>query len=375
LFGPAEQETATARNYESLPAFLLSRIRDLNQQLTDLRRSENQLTQQKADLEKSTADLVKKAQDGEQQARNDLAAEREKFTKDLGDVRKTMEGISSQITEKDNRIVELNTQLEEEKKTSGKRISDMATIIDDFRNKIRNMEKTSFEVPDAVVTSINQQEGVLYIDVGSADNLNVQQTFSVFDKGTTGVMQAKPKGRIEVIQILGEHVAMCRVLEDKLSDIIMPGDLVFTPAWSPGQHIHFAIAGYIDITGSGHNDADLLTKLIELNGGVVDNSVSVQTRYLIQGENRAESPTGDVDQAQKDKYEQMLKAAVEIGVDRLSPEKLLNLMGWRADVKTITLGTGAAEAAPAAKTGAAKPPEGAPAFRKRAPPRGKEGAF
>ncbi len=281
LFGPAEQETETARNYESLPAFLLSRIRDLNQQLTDLRRSENQLTQQKADLEKSTADLVKKYQDGEQQARNDLAAEREKFTQDLADVRKTMEEISGQITEKDNRIVELNTQLEDERKTTGKRIDDMAKIIDDLRIKFDATETTSFEVPDAVVTSINQQEGVLYIDIGSADNLNVQQTFSIFDKTTTGVMQAKPKGRIEVLQILGEHSAMCKILEDDLSNIVMPGDLIFTPAWSPGERIHFAIAGYIDITGSGRNNIDLLKQLIELNGGIVDDTVSVQTRYLI----------------------------------------------------------------------------------------------
>ncbi len=70
-----------------------------------------------------------------------------------------------------------------------------------------------------------------------------------------------------------------------------------------------------------------------------------------------------------------MKAAVEIGVDRLSPDKLLSLMGWRADVKTITLGTGSAAPVEGAKTNAAEEPEGAPAFRKRAPPRGKDGAF
>ncbi len=374
LFGPADQETETARNYESLPAFLLSRIRDLNQQLSDLRRSENQLTQQKADLEKSTADLVKKYQDGEQEARDQLAAEREKFNKDLGGVRKTMEGISGQISQKDQQLVDLQSKLESQQKASGDRIDEMAKTIDDFRNKIRNAAKTSFEVPDAVVTSVNQQEGILYIDVGSADNLNVEQTFSVFDKGTTGVMQAKPKGRIEVIQILGEHMAMCRVLEDQLTNIIMPGDLVFTPAWTPGQRIHFAIAGYVDITGSGHNDVKLLTKLIELNGGVVDPTVSVNTRYLIQGEDRSESPTGEVDQSQKDDYQEKLKAAIEIGVDRLSPDKLLNLMGWRADVKTLTLGSGDAVAG-AGSQAEGKKEEKASAFRKRTPPRGTDGAF
>ena len=42
-----------------------------------------------------------------------------------------------------------------------------------------------------------------------------QQTFSVYDKGTTAIMDAKPKGRVEVTQVVGEHVAVCRVLEEK----------------------------------------------------------------------------------------------------------------------------------------------------------------
>ena len=37
LYGAPDQETESARNYESLPTFLLARVRDLNQQLTDLR--------------------------------------------------------------------------------------------------------------------------------------------------------------------------------------------------------------------------------------------------------------------------------------------------------------------------------------------------
>lgn len=310
-----------------------------------------------------------------QKARDDLTSERDKFTKDLNDLRTNMEAIASQVAEKDNRLVELNTQIEEERKTTGKRIQDMVSIIDNMRLEIDNLQQTSFEVPDAVITSVNQREGVLYIDVGSADNLNIQQTFSIFDKGTTGIMQAKPKGRIEVLQILGEHVVLCRVLEDQLANIIMPGDLVFSPAWSPGQKIHIAIAGFVDVTGSGQNDVELLTKLIQINGGVVDDTVTPQTRYLVQGEDRSETPTGDTDQEMKDDFAQKMKAAIEIGVDRISIDKLLNLMGWRADVKTITLGTGKATAVEGASPDAVEKAGEAPAFRKRTPPRGSEGAF
>ncbi len=371
LFGPADQEVDTARNYEALPDFLLSRIRDLNQQLADLRRSENQLTQEKANLETAANTRIKKAEADRDTARNDLAAERDKFTKDLGEVRKEMATIASQSTEKDTRIVELNTQLADQTTAFNKRIKELANTVDDQRNQLRKLRETTFETPDAIVTTVNGREGVIYIDVGSEDNLKAQQTFSVFAKGTTAIMKAKPKGRVEVIQVLGAHVAMCRILDDDIANIIVPNDLLFTPAWSPGDRIHFAITGFIDITGSDQNDADLLTKLIELNGGVVDDEVSVETRYLVQGENRTETATGDPDNEMKDDFDKKLAAAVEIGVDRLSPDKLLALMGWRADVTTVTLGTGKAADVPGAK----KETPADERFRKRTPPRGKDGAF
>ena len=188
------------------------------------------------------------------------------------------------------------------------------------------------------MTTVNQKESVLYIDVGSADNLRPQQTFSVFDKGTTGVMEAKPKGRVEVTQVLGEHVAVCRILDDKVSNIIVPGDLLVTPAWDPGRRIHFAIAGFIDITGDNKDDLELLKSLIDLNGGVVDEEVTVQTRYVVQGEDRGTGEGGAATDAERAAFNAKVTAAIEIGVDRLSVDKLLSLMGWRADVKSVTLG-------------------------------------
>ncbi len=79
LFGAAEEEYDSARNYQSLPNFLMGRIRDLNQQLTDLRRSENQLTAQKAQLEQAAADRTKQFEDGQKKAHDDLMAELDKY--------------------------------------------------------------------------------------------------------------------------------------------------------------------------------------------------------------------------------------------------------------------------------------------------------
>ena len=332
LYGPADQEHESTRNYQSLPTFLLSRIRDLNQQLTDLRRSENQLTEEKSQLEAAAADRTKKFEDGEQQARNDLAAERDKFRQDREDMQKQKDTIATQLTDKDNSIADLQTKFDDQQKKLGKSVSDLEQIVDDQKIQLRGLRKESFEVPDATITSVNQKEGVLYVDIGSADNLKQQQTFSVYDKGATGVMEAKSKGRVEVVQILGEHVAMCRILEDDITNIIMPGDLVFTPAWAPGRIIHFAAAGFVDITGDGRPDMELLENLIRINGGQLDPEVTVQTRYLIQGEDRGAGIEGEPTGDERADFTSKIRMAEQIGVDRLSVDKLLTLMGWRADV-------------------------------------------
>jgi hypothetical protein len=172
---------------------------------------------------------------------------------------------------------------------------------------------------------------------------------------------------------------MCRILEDTLTDIITPGDLAFTPLWSPGQRIHIAIAGFIDMTGNDRSDRQLLKNLININGGVVDEEVGVQTRYLVVGEQRGAGPGGEQSAEEKAEYTDKIVAAQEIGVDQVSVDKLLTLMGWRADVQPVRKRAGmSGEFVPPGSSPAKAKKEqsnGASPFRSRTPPRGDSGAF
>lgn len=380
LFAAGEVETPEARNYQGLVTFLATQLRDMNQQLVDLRRNENQLIAQKTQLEQTSAERSQKFEEAANKARQDLEAARASYQQDLEAVRRQMEDIKTQITEKDNRVVELTAQLDEQQKTLSKKIEDMEKIINQQKLNLKDLQQVTFETPDGVITGVNQQGRVVYIDAGSADNLRLQQTFSVFDKETSSVLQSKPKGRIEVTQILGEHLAACRILEDQLPNIMLPGDVIFTPAWKRGRPVHFAIAGFIDITGDNQDDIELLKSLISLNGGVIDDVVSVQTRYLIEGTAPDAAGGGAATDAEKADFTAKVSAANEIGVDRLSVDKFLSLMGWRADVKSVTLGRGMAKKIgateePSEETASAAEKDAAPAFRPRTPPRGKDGAF
>ena len=379
LYGAPDQETESARNYESLPTFLLARIRDLNQQLTDLRRTENELNTQKTQLEQTSAERSQKFEEAANSARKELDAERQKFQTDLAEVRKTdgrdrlpdhRERHPDRRTHgADGRAAEDG---EQENRGHGRRSSRTRSTGSTSTKSSRLRRRTPS------ITTVNQKEGVVYLNVGSADNLNLQQTFSVFDKGTTAVMQAKPKGRIEVDADRWRARGGGRILEDQVGNIIVPGDLVLTPTWAPGQQIHFAIAGFVDLTKDGLSDLEMLKRLITANGGVVDDEVTVQTRYLVEG---ADTGTGEehaMTHEEQADFSAKIVAAGEIGVDRLSIDKLLALMGWKADVKSVILGTGTDQArwyagsggrgarVPAAPADPANPV--APEFRKRTPP-------
>lgn len=374
LFGPADQEYKAERNYQSLPEFLLSRIRDLNKQLVGLRQSEAQLTAQMNKLKQDEAARTKQFEDLQKKAHDDLVAERDQFNQKRAELSKQNQQLAGLIASKDNEIAQVKAEKADVESKLTKRINDLVMIVDQQKILVKANQTTTFETPDAIVSLANQREGFVYINVGSADNLRRQQTFSVFDRGSDGLIKSNPKGRIEVTAILGDHLAMCRIKEDKLPDIIVPGDLVFTPVWSPGQRIHLAITGLVDLTKNGRSDLALLKNLIQLNGGAVDEQVSVQTRYLIVGEDRGDSPDGKQTAAEKADYHDKIVAAQEIGVDQISVDRLLTLMGWRADVESAARNAKGDFQPAGAKPDEAKAKEATP-FRPRTPPRGEGGAF
>ena len=95
---------------------------------------------------------------------------------------------------------------------------------------------------------------MVWIDRGRADGLLRQTTFSVYDHNESGISSTKPKGRIEVLTV-GENQSEARILQDSPANPIIGGDIIDTPAWSPGQRIHFALAMKMDINKDRVDDA------------------------------------------------------------------------------------------------------------------------
>ena len=76
---------------------------------------------------------------------------------------------------------------------------------------------------------------------------------------------------------LGDRLSEARILEDTPSNPIIGGDVIHTPAWSPGQRVHFALAMKMDINKDGIDDYEMVKNIIQMNGGVID--AELQARW------------------------------------------------------------------------------------------------
>ena len=134
----------------------------------------------------------------------------------------------------------------------------------------------------------------MWINLGTADSLRRQVTFSVYDADQHDAAKATKKGSIEVTRLLGEHMAEARITEDDPTNPILTGDNIYSQVWHRGKKLHFALTGFIDFDGDGQSDMQLARDLIELNGGVVDaylnddgtveGEITANTRYLVLGD-------------------------------------------------------------------------------------------
>ena len=193
----------------------------------------------------------------------------------------------------------------------------------------RKDEPESFEVADGRISWVNQN-GTVWINLGTADSLRRQVTFSVFDSDLHDAAKASKKGSIEVTRLLGDHMAEARITSDDPTNPILTGDNIYSQVWHRGKKLHFALTGVIDIDGDGQSDMQLARDLIELNGGIVDayleddgkveGEITANTRYLISGEPPEKSGKVALQKGSQDMY----KTASSLGVETVTITEFLD---------------------------------------------------
>ncbi len=359
------------KSYRNVLIITAKQLDDTTAREADLKTKVKQADDQKQAVEAAKETQLVKYQEELKKAQSDLADERSRFEKD----RAGLETTKSQLQQK----------VDEQKTTYEGQLTERATRIKELEDKVTKLEHAiaisiedrkdpgeSFEVPDGRISSVSQ-DGTVWINLGTADSLRRQVTFSVFDADQHEADKATKKGSIEVTRLISDHMAEARITDDSSTNPILTGDLIYSQIWHRGKKLRFALAGLMDIDGDGISDLKLARELVALNGGVVDTYVnedgkvegtlSPNTRYLVLGK----YPEGTTQAELKSSSDEMTKEAKGFGVQTITLEQFLDQMGYRPEDRTVKLGAGASAKDFPPRAGDATPPAAGSMFRSRTP--------
>ncbi len=310
-------------------------------------------------------------------ATQDLQQERQKYNNDRSRLTKQNQDLQAQLAQArqkaDASVAKATGELtvkERELKTAQERNKDLQV-------KIETIDPPVIEHPDGKIRWINQRQRTVWIDLGRADGLSRLTSFSVYDADAHDLTDSGHKGAIEVTDIIDDHMAEARIVEDVIQNPMAIGDLIFTPLWQPGQRQHFAFTEGIDLDDDKKSDIDYVRNLVSMNGGVVDywvtddgqkhGQMNAGTRYLVMGSEP------DTTQTQRIAARtETLRNAGQLGLRQMTLAELLNRMGYKRETSVVPYGRNINPA-----DWRAKPPEGVPRtssgnvsdlFRKRVPP-------
>lgn len=306
-------------------------------------------------------DQVKKFQEAAVAASDELKKERETFTAERTRTTSDKTEIAAQLDKTRKESQEEITKKDESIKAREKETDRLLEVNTRLAGKLETVTKEVADSPLGEIRWVNQGSHKVWINLGRADSLPSQISFSVYSPNATDMTKAGRKASIEVTQITGEKLAEARIVEDKDSDPIMPGDKIYTPIWRPGEKKHFALAGLMDLNGDGRSDLQAVKNLITMNGGVVDcaptasgdereGEMTVNTRYLVLGS----EPRGE---GAMTVWSRMDADAKRLGIKKITLDDLIQQMGgYRAEASATQFGAGGVNKAASGGFTPRKPP-------------------
>ena len=334
LAGPAAKIKEDDKNYRFLLPLYQSALDKKSGELADEKDTDIKLNTQLSQVTTANQGEVATYHADSEKVKADLGSELAKYTAGRTAVTAAREQLASA---KDKAEKALNDAIDAGRKKADELAGTIAKMTDEMRKRAerdKNRERTDFEIAQGKVVWINQSTRTVNINLGQADGLRKQISFSVYDGTTTNVNKALKKGSLEVIQLDGPHSAVTRIVEDDYKNPLMPGDVIYTPVWQPGHAEHFAMAGFFDIDGDGRSDRQRLHDMVIANGGVVDSemdekgevigSMDINTKYIIIGER----PTDKSEKKMLDNYTKMIAKATDLGVTQIPLHKFLSYVGY-----------------------------------------------
>jgi hypothetical protein len=195
----------------------------------------------------------------------------------------------------------------------------------------------TFHRADGHVVKVAELGSVAYADIGKKDGVLLGMPFSVFSPAEFGKEEPRPKASARVVRIMDDASELRVTVQG--NEPIVAGDVLHNPVYDRGRRLRFLLIGKIDMDGDGTDDSGSLKAYIQELGGRVETELSVQTDYLIAGEQPVvpAAPGPDAGPMERQLYDEARAAFVayttamdrakDFGIPILSLNRFLGLMG------------------------------------------------
>ncbi len=231
-----------------------------------------------------------------------LLAEKDKLQKAFDQNKQDYEGIKALLQQTtEERVQTLSTQLTQTqndlKATNEKLLRTQAELelaqglmqrAQDEVGKIMpgpDREVRAYQ-PDGQVILIDDQSNVVHLNIGSNEHVYQGLTFGVYNRGQTVPKDGKGKAEVEVFDVAKTYSA-ARIINSSVRKPILQGDIVANLIWNSDRPNVFVVAGDFDLNNDGKTDpngAAAIKTLIERWGGKVVDAVSINTDFLVLGQ-------------------------------------------------------------------------------------------
>ncbi len=270
---------------------LLQEFLDLHKQLVEAnkeletREAERADTQTLVDITKEELQAnVTSLDERVTSLQGELTTKHSDYQTQLADARTEWERLRNS---KDVDIELLNTSLAEKKREYDL----LQNEFEKFKESVRVLIGTGTDpskkarVPDGKILMVSDQGRLCYINLGSKDKIKPGMTFSVYPP--TGIPEdGEGKAKVIVTNV-EQNTSECRLQSQVPGDPIVIDDFVANLAFDPTRTFTFVVIGNFDLYGTGTptpEGAREAAVLIERFGGKVVTEVSINTDFVIRGE-------------------------------------------------------------------------------------------
>jgi len=340
---------------------LVQTIKDLTAELDKTKKARLATQEQLTDLQ----ERFKKADEANFEKEQTLLAEKGKLQQDVNDITQRYDELKTLLEQTtDERVQNIMDQLDQARtdlKTLNDTLLKTQAELDMAQDMMKRAQEEVAKIepgpdrevlayePDGQIILIDDQAQVVHLNIGSNEHVYRGLTFTVYDRGTSVPKDGKGKAEIEVFDV-AETYSAARILQSQLKRPILNGDIIANLIWNSDKANVFVIAGDFDLDNDNqinYNGVEKIKTLIGKWGGKVDDVISIDTDFLVLGQQPQviQKPTFEeleVDPRAMDKYEaslqqlnyynQVKSQAQALWIPIFTYERFLYFIGYKSQI-------------------------------------------